>query len=551
MERFLAVWCPDWPVTISGAPPDVPAAVVASGRVTACSAAARASGVATGQRRREAQAHCPGLVVLRSDPSREARLFEEVVRAVEAFCPEVEVHEPGRCALATRGPARYFGGEQALLATVGDAVERAGSQLGLHGSWWRAGVADGLFTAFLAAHQGMVVPARSSAAFLAPFPVEVLGIPSLSGVLTRLGIGTLGQLAALPGPLVEARFGPEGALALRRARGSGDRPARRGPRRPDLAARAELDPPAERSEAVAFAARGLAEELGGKLAGEGLACTGLQVTVETEHGERLARVWCHDGPLAPPAMVERVRWQLDAWLKGGGRGDGPPTGGITALRLAADETMPVGGQQLGLWGGVAESAGRATRVLARVQGMLGAGAVMVAEVGGGRSPSARVSVRPWGEAPSPGRDGPSPPLLLRGPGLLGGPGMGGRLVAGELPPWPGSVPSPSPALVFRPPVPVELLDADGMPVRVSSRGATSGAPAWVSEARGEQVGVVAWAGPWVADEHWWDPAARLRQARLQVVTAAGAAYLLNWRYGGGPANGLDGHGEWLMEGCYD
>ncbi|MBO0894133.1 MAG: DNA polymerase Y family protein [Acidimicrobiales bacterium] len=532
MERTLVVWCPDWAVTASGTPPEVPAAVVASNQVRASSAAARASGVTPGLRRREAQARCPDLVVLPSDPGREARRFEPVVRAVEAFCPEVEVYEPGRCALLTRGPARYFGGDRMLAAKVGEAVARAGEELGLSGPWWRVGVADGLFAACQAARQGVIVAEGGSPAFLAPFPVAALGQQELSGLLVRLGIRTLGALADLPRPVVLARFGPEGLLAHRRSRGYGDRPAARRPPRPEQVVVAELDPPAERSDAVAFAARGLAEELAERLGGQGLACTRLQVVVETEGGERLSRLWCHDGPLAAAAMVERVRWQLDAWLSGrdGTRdGDEAPDapdaasrGGVTTLRLVADETMPAGGQQLGLWGRIAESDERAGRALARVQGMLGEEGVVTTVVGGGRSPSDRVAHLAWGEAAGTSVD------EWRQVGRHG------------VPPWPGRVPPPSPALVFDPPWPVELTDADGRPVRVSSRGAESGAPAWLSLAGAGRVQVASWAGPWLADERWWDRSAHRRRARFQLVTAAGVAYLL-----------ACDRGTWAVEGTYD
>jgi protein ImuB len=465
-------------------------------------------------------------------------MFEPVVRAIEALCPEVEVYEPGRCALLTRGPARYFGGDRRLAVKVGEVVDRAGKDLGLSGTWWRVGVADGLFAAFLAAKEGVVVAEGESPVFLAPFPVAALGQPELSGLLVRLGIRTLGELADLPGPLVRARFGSEGLLAHRRSNGHGDRPMARRPHPAEQVVVTELDPPAERSDAVAFAARGLAEELGERLAGQGLACTRLQVVVETEHGRRLSRVWCHDGPLAPSAMVERVRWQLDAWLSArGGAGregafrdgesdlsapDMPAMDGVTTLRLVADETMPAGGQQLGLLGGIAESDGRATRALARVQGMLGPEGVVTAVVGGGRSPSDRVTHLSWGEPA-----GTSVQERRHG----------GRE---EVPPWPGRVPPPSPALVLHPPVPVELTDAFGQPVRVSSRGAQSGAPAWLSLAGAARVAVTSWAGPWMADERWWDRSAHRRQARLQVVTAAGPAYLLTCD-----------RGQWRVEGAYD
>lgn len=467
-------------------------------------------------------------------------MFEPVVRAVEAFCPEVEVYEPGRCALLTRGPARYFGGDEMLAAKVGEALARAGKELGLSGPWWRVGVADGLFAACQAAREGVIVAEGESPAFLAPFPVAALGQPELSGLLVRLGIRTLGELADLPRPLVLARFGPEGLLAHRRSRGYGDRPTARRPPRPEQVVVAELDPPAERSDTVAFAARGLAEELAERLGGQGLACTRLQVVMETEDGGRLSRLWCHDGPLAPAAMVERVRWQLDAWLSGRDAGDAdrdgdgapgapdaPSTGGVTTLRLVADETMPAGGQQLGLWGRIAESDQRAGRALARVQGMLGQKGVVTAVVGGGRGPSDRVAHLAWGE-PAGHLEEARTVDEWRTVGRHG------------APPWPGRVPPPSPALVFDPPLPVELTDADGRPVRVSSRGAESGAPAWLSLAGARPVEVASWAGPWLADERWWDRSAHRRQARFQVVTAAGVAYLL-----------ACDRGRWAVEGTYD
>ncbi|MEA2703804.1 MAG: protein ImuB, partial [Actinomycetota bacterium] len=107
--RHLVVVCPDWPVVASGSPLDRPVAVVAANRVVACSAAARAEGVETGLRRRQAEARCPGLVLVADDPGRDARAIEPVVAAVESFTPAVEILRPGACALATRGPSRYFG----------------------------------------------------------------------------------------------------------------------------------------------------------------------------------------------------------------------------------------------------------------------------------------------------------------------------------------------------------------------------------------------------------------------------------------------------------
>ena len=172
--RTLVVWCPDWPVVAAGLC-DRPAAVLAAGRVVACSAPARAEGVARGLRRRQAEARCPPLVVVDHDPAAGARAFEPVVAAVESFTTGVEIVRPGICALATRGPSRYFGGDETLAARVASAVDAVLAARGLGVPACRVGVADGPFAAERAAREGLIVPPGASAAFLAGFPVSALG----------------------------------------------------------------------------------------------------------------------------------------------------------------------------------------------------------------------------------------------------------------------------------------------------------------------------------------------------------------------------------------
>ena len=421
VTRTLVVWCPDWPVAAAGVGADVPAAVFKANRVVACSAAARAEGVKRGLRRREAQERCPGLVVLADDRSRDARAFEPVVAAVEAFAPRVEVLRPGVCGLPTRGPSRYFGGDETLAAKVRAAV------VGQTGHVCRVGVADGPFAATLAAREGRIVPPGESPAYLAPLSARALERPDLVETLARLGIRTLGEFAAVPVADVLARFGTDGAAAHRLARGLDGRPLVTRTPPPDLVVQRELDPPAQRVDTAAFVAKILADELHYQLASRGLACTQVVVEAETEHGEHLSRLWRHDGALTPAAMAERVRWQLDGWLArtarpagwpdGDGRGDDDfvddfvePTAGLTLLRLIPDHVVPDDGRQLGFWGGGAEAGERAARSLARVQGMLGPEAVVTAVVSGGRTPNEQTTLVPWGDPRTPNRPAPAPSL---------------------------------------------------------------------------------------------------------------------------------------------
>lgn len=477
-----------------------PAAVIHANRVVACSPAARAEGIRRGLRRREAQSRCPGLLVLAADPAGEARAFEPVVAAVATLTPRVEVVRPGVCAIATRGPSRYFGGDARLAEKVAATVPVP----------CRIGVADSVFAAALAARRGSavttVVPPGETAAFLAPFPASTLdGHDELVDLLRRLGIATLGELAALPRADVVARFGPAGEVAHRLASGLDERPLAATDPPLDLVVTVELDPPAERADVVTFAVRGLAADLHERLARRGLACTRVAIEAETEHGESLVRVWRSDGPLTPSAMADRVRWQIDGWLNGSS--DVRPTAGVTQVRLVPDEVVPDDGRQLGFWGGSAEADEQAGRAFARLQGLYGPDAVTTPVVVGGRGPREAVALVRWGDARP--------------------------VVADE--PWPGALPAPAPASVFAHPQPVEVAGPRGEAVTVGGRLGLSAPPARVG-----REAVTAWAGPWPVDERWWDPPAHRRQVRFQVALADGSAHLLS--YAGG---------EWKLEATYD
>lgn len=503
-ERTLCVWCPDWPIVVArvAAPElaDQPVAVLERGAhgqlVRAASSDARVEGVRRGLRRREAEARCPGLVVVDADPAAEARAFEAVARATEAITPGVVLERPGVLTFPTRGPARYFGGDEGLSAGVVDALAAAGVPEA------RIGIADGPFATRLAARRAgpggaCIVTPGETPSFLAPWPVTTLDdTGDLPDLLVRLGLHRLGDFAALPAAAVLTRFGPDGARAHRRAAGLGELTAPPAPPPAELVETCELDPPATRVDEVAFAAKALADRLLERLETQGLACTQVVVEAETEHGERLVRCWRHEGGLTPAALVTRVRWQLDGWLTGGDD-VAETTGGLTRVQLAPDRVVPAVSRQLGFWGGDAAAGDRADRALVRLQAIEGPDAVVTARCGDGRTPAERVRWIPWGES------------RVEDPGP-------------ERPVWPGAVPGPAPARVHAEPRPVRLLDPDGVPVTVSGRGEASGTPARLV---GDLVGdaeVVAWTGPWPQDVRWWDRVWRRRRVLWQVVARTSA-----------------------------
>ena len=473
------------------------------------------------------------VVVRLKDP--DPRDIEPVAAALEQFTPVAEALRPGLHAFAARRPARYFGGEQALTELVARAVTDA------LGSASRAGVgaADGLFAAGLAARAAtappavVVVPPRRSRRFLAGLPLISLSDPvsplhsdekdaeALLDVLWRLGIRTLGDLAALNETDMLGRFGWSGLLAHRLAHGLDDRPLQAEAAGEDAGVEAEIDPPADRVETVAFVARALTDAMVSRLARDGLDCVSIAIEAESDGGHASSRRWRHEYRFDAAAVVDRVRWQLEGWYRSPER----PTGPVTLIRITPCVVAAADGRQLGMWGERSEADERAAKALARVQGLLGAEAVTVPRLSGGRRPADTGRRVPLHDAAA---EAEISPRKIRK-----------RAKATEAP-WRGRLPAPSPAVVLAQPEPITVTDCEGAPVTVGGRGEASAPPLHLTDSKGRSRTVVAWAGPWPLDERWWRPSARRRQARFQLVLDDGSAHLCVLEAG-----------RWQREATYD
>ena len=209
------------------------------------SAPAEAFGVVRGMRLGEAMSRCPSLRLVPPDPEGVRSLWSVVLDRLEGIGAELESDHAGAAFFVAAGLEGIHGGD---LAGVLAAARRA------LGAGARFGAAPSRFAAHAAALQarprrarrmggepalGAALGARRASAaraldaavveesavrdFLAPLPVGLLRtrpeLQALPEVLERLGIRTLGELAALPSRAVAERFGHPGLLALDLSRG--------------------------------------------------------------------------------------------------------------------------------------------------------------------------------------------------------------------------------------------------------------------------------------------------------------------------------------------
>jgi protein ImuB len=87
---------------------------------------------------------------------------------------------------------------------------------------------------------------------------------------------------------------------------------------------------------------------------------------------------------------------------------------------------------------------------------------------------------------------------------------------------------------------VEVLDAQGDPVRVTVRGMFTAEPVRLDGATTPYRGELSWwAGPWPVDQRWWEPDRSGRVARAQVLVGE-TALLLCYR-----------QRRWYIEGVYE
>lgn len=190
------------------------------GVVSTASYEARAFGVHSALPMAQAKRRCPQATYLPVDFSHYAPASERFHGILRDFTPVCESAGTDEAYLDVAGSARLFGDGETIAGMI---RERVRSEIGITAS---VGVATNKLIAKVASDAAKpdgicVVVAGEEAAFLAPRPVRELPMvgAKLEERLARLGLRTIGEVAAYPAEALRERFGNMGEELHARSRG--------------------------------------------------------------------------------------------------------------------------------------------------------------------------------------------------------------------------------------------------------------------------------------------------------------------------------------------
>ena len=179
------------------------------------------SGVDAGMTLDQALSRQVNGIVLDADEASYRRVFHRMLLSLQRISDRVEGAELGTAYVRLDGLESLYGDEARLATTLLNALSQDLAP--------RVGVGEAKFPAYAAARTSL--PLRSvrvppdMAGFLAPQSVDLLPVPAVCRAeMHRLGLHTLGAVAAMKQDALTDRFGPEGRRAWELAQGIDNSP---------------------------------------------------------------------------------------------------------------------------------------------------------------------------------------------------------------------------------------------------------------------------------------------------------------------------------------
>ncbi len=265
--------------------------------IITCSYEARAFGIRTGMRLREAHRRCPGLIRAAARPRRYSDVSASIMSSLESITPDIEVFSVDEAFLDVSRCQGLHGHPVAIARRVKEVVHEASGLLcsvGLSGDKTTA-----KYAAKLDKPDGLtVIPPDEAAAVLDAVPVtELCGIgPGIGRFLAAHGVTTCGQMRRLPIGVLARRFGDTGRRIWLMAQGLDPSPVVSGTPAPRTIGHGKVVPPDTRDEPVLLVyLRHMAEKVAARLRRHGMVARRFFI------GLRLAEGWLAERARCPVA----------------------------------------------------------------------------------------------------------------------------------------------------------------------------------------------------------------------------------------------------------
>ena len=506
--RRCVGWLPGWQFApFAELAPEALAAVVSANKIVTATPAAARLGILPGQSVRWARSLCPKLLEI--PPSvRLGQTFEPILVAAETIMAGVLAYRPGLFFAPAKGAAKWHGGEDQLCLALTEAIAEAS------GAECRVGVATGVLASIVAAREQTIVPEGAEGEFLAPRPLTEAvwargkEVEKSVQLLMKLGISTLGELAAIKRSVVGARFGKAGLTLHDLASGKdvGWSPVPRS--EASISVTVPCEEPAASYSQAALAVRICVLRFLRTLSQKSLTCARVKICASTTAGKEISRNWILDPGWGEEDLTDRVKWQLEAWAT-----TRAESGMLQSVSLQTEDLFSLTAGQAKLWNSGGKNFASAKAAAQRIQALLGPRGATKPTVQGGFDPRSQVSLIPVGEEVEQKADPDRP--------------------------WEGKLVGSAPAWVLETPQLLTLVDSEGRGIEVSSRLALSGVPAkarWGSNS----LEIADFLGPYVVLDKWWASCGE-RSPRLYLrLRGAGTDMLAVWL-----------HGRWWVDGFWE
>lgn len=299
----------DRPFIVGGLP-------ASRGVVASASYPARQHGIRSAMPTSQALRHCPDLVILQPDHKTYSHVSHQVIDLLRQSAPQVEQISIDEAFLDV-SDAHESG--EAIARHLQESIEE---RFHLPNSW---GVASNKLVAKIATEIGkpqglVVVPPGEEAEFLSPLPVDMLwGIgPKSKEQLSRIGITTIGGIAALPPGRLKQFFGDRGPELAARARGCDNRPVAEGQTRRSISSECTFARDVSDEGQLQRTLLMMSEELAGRLRQEELAGRTVRIKLRWPDFRTITRQMRLEQPTDQDQEIYKAARQLfrEVWKKG-------------------------------------------------------------------------------------------------------------------------------------------------------------------------------------------------------------------------------------------